>query len=289
MIFTCQVPSTNLNKVNNHKAVTSYRITTVIKPPFIFINETTGEWSGYFIDVIKDIARDTNFEYEIKEVADKDYGFLHEDGSWNGMVKELMDKKADIALGGLTLMAERENVIDFTVPYYDLVGISILVQKPRTSTSLFRFLTVLENEVWMCIFLSYLFTSFVIWVFDRLSPYSYQNNLEMFEGCEEKRIFNVREALWFTMTSLTPQGGGEAPRNLSGRLVAAIWWMFGFVIVASYTANLAAFLTISRLETPIDTLEDLSHQYRIQYSCIKNSEPYFYFDRMARIEQKFYK
>lgn len=31
------------------------------------------------------------------------------------------------------------------------------------------------------------------------------------------------------MTSLTPQGGGEAPKNLSGRLVAATWWLFGYV------------------------------------------------------------
>lgn len=46
-------------------------------------------------------------------------------------------------------------------------------------------------------------------------------------------------------------GGGEAPKNISGRLVAATWWLFGFIIIASYTANLAAFLTVSRLEQPI--------------------------------------
>lgn len=50
---------------------------------------------------------------------------------------------------------------------------------------------------------------------------------------------------------LTLQGGGEAPKNISGRLVAATWWLFGFIIIASYTANLAAFLTVSRLEQQI--------------------------------------
>jgi len=43
----------------------------------------------------------------------------------------LVEKKADVALGALSVMAERENVIDFTVPYYDLVGISILMKKPK--------------------------------------------------------------------------------------------------------------------------------------------------------------
>ncbi len=46
-------------------------------------------------------------------------------------MKELVDKNADIGLGALAVMAERENVIDFTVPYYDLVGITIMMKKPK--------------------------------------------------------------------------------------------------------------------------------------------------------------
>ena len=65
------------------------------------------------------------------------------------------------------------------------------------------------------------------------------------------------------MTSLTPQGGGEAPKNLSGRMVAATWWLFGFIIIASYTANLAAFLTVSRLAVDINSLDDLMAQSKI--------------------------
>ena len=87
---------------------------------------------------------------------------------------------------------------------------------------------------------------------------------------------------------LTFQGGGEAPKNLSGRLVAATWWLFGFIIIASYTANLAAFLTVSRLDTPVESLEDLSKQYKILYAPINNSDAMVYFQRMANIEHRFY-
>ena len=148
-----------------------------------------------------------------------------------------------------------------------------------------------------------------MWIFDRWSPYSYQNNMEKYKDDDEKRYFNFKECLWFCMTSLTPQvrvaqscwkmqlvyqglfpfqGGGEAPKNLSGRLVAATWWLFGFIIIASYTANLAAFLTVSRLETPVESLEDLSKQYKIQYSPQNNTPTMTYFKRMADIEEKFY-
>nr|WHU27575.1 ionotropic receptor 25a [Matsumurasca onukii] len=185
-------------------------------------------------------------------------------------------------------MAERENVVDFTVPFYDLVGISILMKKPMIPTSLFKFLSVLEKEVWLCILSAYFLTSLLMWVFDRWSPYSYQNNREKYKDDEEKREFNLKECLWFCMTSLTPQGGGEAPKNLSGRLVAATWWLFGFIIIASYTANLAAFLTVSRLDTPIESLDGLSKQYKILYAPLQDSSTETYFKRMSEIESKFY-
>lgn len=86
--------------------------------------------------------------------------------------------------------------------------------------SLFKFLKVLEWPVWLCIAGAYLFTSILLWVFDKFSPYSYTNNKEKYANEAEKREFTLKECLWFCMTSLTPQGGGEAPKNVSGRLVA---------------------------------------------------------------------
>ncbi|XP_031839335.1 ionotropic receptor 25a [Nomia melanderi] len=274
--------------VMNASAVKSYRVVTVLHPPFVMFNQKKNEYYGFCIDLLNEIRETIGFQYEIRETEDKMYGNLNSSGTWNGMMNELIMKRADIALGSLWVTAERERVVDFTVPYYDLVGLSILMLKTKTSTSLFKFLTVLENEVWFCILAAYLFTSVLLWIFDRWSPYSYQNNREKYKHDEEKREFNLRECFWFCMTSLTPQGGGEAPKNLSGRLVAATWWLFGFIIIASYTANLAAFLTVSRLEIPIETLEDLSKQYKIQYAPIVNSPAYVYFHRMAAIEMKFY-
>ncbi|XP_076751604.1 ionotropic receptor 25a [Xylocopa sonorina] len=276
------------NNVMNNTALKSYRVVTVIHPPFVMYNAEKNEYYGFCIDLLNEIKNTIGFQYEIREVEDKQYGNLNPNGTWNGMIKELIEKRADIALGSLWVTAERERLVDFTVPYYDLVGLSIMMLKTKTFTSLFKFLTVLENEVWFCILAAYFFTSVLLWIFDRWSPYSYQNNREKYKDDEEKREFNLRECFWFCMTSLTPQGGGEAPKNLSGRLVAATWWLFGFIIIASYTANLAAFLTVSRLEIPIETLEDLSKQYKIQYAPVYNSPAYTYFKRMAAIEWKFY-
>lgn len=272
-------------------AKTMYKVVTVLQPPFMMKEiDADGKtiYKGYCVDLLNALSELMHFDYEIYESPDGKYGQMSPDKSWNGVIRELIETNADIAIGALSVMAERETVIDFTVPYYDLVGITIMMKKPKVPTSLFKFLTVLENTVWGCILAAYFFTSFLMWVFDKFSPYSYQNNVEKYKDDEEKRYFNFKECLWFCMTSLTPQGGGEAPKNLSGRLVAATWWLFGFIIIASYTANLAAFLTVSRLETPVESLEDLSKQYKIQYSPLNGSAAMVYFERMAYIEEKFY-
>ena len=36
-------------------------------------------------------------------------------------------RRADFGMGAISVMAERESVIDFTVPYYDLVGVVITI------------------------------------------------------------------------------------------------------------------------------------------------------------------
>ncbi|XP_054159450.1 ionotropic receptor 25a-like [Oppia nitens] len=271
-----------------------YKIVTIIQAPFVMktsVNDTKNEdFYGYCIDLLKEILNHTKeedkFTYELY-VVDK-FGTKDESKKWSGMIGELAEKRADIALGPISVMAERETVVDFTVPYYDLVGITILMRKPSVPSHLFKFLTVLETNVWLCILAAYFFTSFLMYLFDRLSPYSYHNNKEKYKDDDEKREFTLKECLWFCMTSLTPQGGGEAPRNLSGRLVAATWWLFGFIIIASYTANLAAFLTVSRLDSPIDSLDDLAKQYKIKYAPQEGTSSATYFERMAGIEEKFY-
>ena len=48
------------------------------------------------------------------------------------------------------------------------------------------------------------------------------------------------------------------PRAASTRIIATFWWFFTLIMISSYTANLAAFLTVERMESPIESAEDLA-------------------------------
>ncbi|GMT03397.1 hypothetical protein PENTCL1PPCAC_25571, partial [Pristionchus entomophagus] len=213
---------------------------------------------------------------------------MDNNGNWNGLMGALASGSADIALAPMSVLAEREIYVDFTVPYYELVGMMLLMKKKIEGHSLFKFMEVFEWQVWLCIVAAFVITSLLLCLFDRFSPYSYSNNKERYKDNLEKRVFSLKESLWFCMTSLTPQGGGEAPKNISGRILAATWWIFCFIIIASYTANLTSFLTATILEQRISSLEDLTKQYKIEYAPMKGSTTETYFRRMAEIEKQYH-
>jgi len=50
--------------------------------------------------------------------------------------------------------------------------------------------------------------------------------------------------------------------------VGGIWWFFTLIVISSYVANLAAFLTVERMQSPIESAEDLAKQTEIKYGTV---------------------
>ena len=64
---------------------------------------------------------------------------------------------------------------------------------------------------------------------------------------------------------------------ISSRTVASFWWFFTLIMISSYTANLAAFLTIERMDSPIESVEDLAKQTSIHYGCLRSGSTASFF------------
>nr|ALM24945.1 ionotropic receptor 8a.1 [Athetis dissimilis] len=244
-------------------------------------------YEGYCIDLIARLAETMSFDYEIVSPKSGDFGKKLPNGTWDGIVGDLMRGETDIAISALTMTAEREEVIDFVAPYFEQTGILIVIRKPIRKTSLFKFMTVLRTEVWLSIVAALVLTGFMIWLLDKYSPYSARNNPDAYPyPCRE---FTLKESFWFALTSFTPQGGGEAPKALSGRTLVAAYWLFVVLMLATFTANLAAFLTVERMQTPVSSLEQLARQSRINYTVVEGSSVHQYFINMKFAEDTLYR
>ncbi|KAL1516519.1 hypothetical protein ABEB36_000426 [Hypothenemus hampei] len=243
-------------------------------------------WTGYCVDFAQKLAEVLNFDFEFVEPS---FGTFGEkiNGTWNGVVGDLALGDTDIAITAITMTADKEEVIDFVAPYYEQSGITIVMRKPVRKTSLFKFMTVLKVEVWLSIVAALILTGFMIWFLDKYSPYSARNNKQAYPyPCRE---FTLKESFWFALTSFTPQGGGEAPKALSGRTLVAAYWLFVVLMLATFTANLAAFLTVERMQAPVQSLEQLARQSRINYTVVQNSETHQYFINMKFAEDTLYR
>ncbi|CAF1037279.1 unnamed protein product, partial [Didymodactylos carnosus] len=258
----------------------------------IFFPNGTVQFEGYCIDMLNHIAKELNFNYSLRVVSDGNYGKEEDStGKWTGIIGELVDRNADLGVGALTITSAREKVIDFTKPFMNF-GITILFRKPlRTKPNLFAFLAPLSLEVWLCMGAAYVGVSFFLFSMARLSPYEWQSPYSCKRNSDYIiNRFTIMNCFWFCVGSLMKQNIDYGPKSLCLRTLIGSWWFFSLIMIASYTANLAAFLTTKRLKSPIDDVEALAKQTEIKYGALKggSTEQFFRSSKLPLYERMWY-
>ena len=164
-----------------------------------------------------------------------------------------------MTMAPLSINTGREKAIDFTKPFKTR-GISVLMRTPKTAPSFFQFLKPLSPLVWICTIISIAFVSFVLFIFEKFK-----------KTRKPQTKYPLTQSCWFVFGGLV-QGGPDAnPITLAGKTLIAVWWLFALMMVSSYTANLAAFLTVKKIQPPISSVTDLKEQAAIKFGTVKNS------------------
>ncbi|XP_064482160.1 glutamate receptor 1-like isoform X1 [Ornithodoros turicata] len=266
----------------------TYIVTSILEEPYLMYKKAepgqilsgNDVFEGYCKDLADLIAEHLKFNYTLKLVNDSKYGGQDANSAagWNGMVGELIRQEADMAIAPLTITSARERVIDFTKPFMSL-GISIMIKKPmKKKPGVFSFMNPLSREIWMCIIFAYVGVSVVLFLVSRFSPREWRYE-ETFVGPSVSNDFSLYNSLWFSLGAFMQQGCDICPRSISGRMVGSVWWFFTLIIISSYTANLAAFLTVERMVTPINSADDLARQTEVEYGTLWYSSTQEFFRR----------
>ena len=233
--------------------------------------EGNDRYEGFAVDLTTEIARIIGINFTLSVVAG--YGSKGADGSWTGMVGEILEGRADMAIADLTINSDRERVVDFSMPFLEL-GISILfVAAPSKSIDLFSFMAPFSPAVWLLMLAGGVAVSLGLFLISRNSPFE---TAELDSPDGDSPFLSFNHCLWFSVASWMQQGCDFLPRAISTRTLASVWWFFTLIIISSYTANLAAFLTIERMELPISSVKDLVAS-KIQYGALQTGSTLSFF------------
>ncbi|XP_063986144.1 glutamate receptor ionotropic, kainate 2-like isoform X2 [Diachasmimorpha longicaudata] len=236
----------------------------------VFLGTTT-RYEGYAVDLIEELAKILKFSYNFELVPGNKYG--NEDANtrqWDGLIGRLLRRETDLAICDLTITKAREIAVDFTLPFMDL-GISILFAKSETKEpELWSFLSPFSADVWIYVTTAYVSVSVLLYVQARMAPEEWiAPQPSTTEPEELENSFDLMNSMWLTAGSLVQAGSDILPRAPSIRMVAGMWWFFVLIMVSSYTANLAAFLTATKKDVSIGSVTELAAQTKIKYGAIK--------------------
>lgn len=155
------------------------KLLTAKKDPYTMLKQSKEEligndrYEGYVIDLITELSKILKFEFEILIHPDTDYGSCTPDAGCTGMLGRVTSGEVDMATVDLTITAERQSAVDFSLPFMN-TGIGVLYWKiTKQNFSLFSFMDPFSPGVWIALFLLTSTSALTLHVIGRISPYEW--------------------------------------------------------------------------------------------------------------------
>uniref|UniRef100_A0A7E4VW39 Glutamate receptor ionotropic, kainate 2 n=1 Tax=Panagrellus redivivus TaxID=6233 RepID=A0A7E4VW39_PANRE len=257
-----QLPNTHESMMEETKTQRLLKVISIEERPYVIrknLPNGATVLEGFCIDLLDRLSHDLNFEYKLTIMPDGKYGDqVNGTKEWDGLIGELLKGEADAAVAPITVTAHRLEVVDFTDPFLQL-GISMLMRIPdehKTSSSFLSFLWPLSPSIWMYWCLVSVGSVLAVTTSAILSPR------------EPSRKFAIFNSVWYLTCILLRAGSGFNCQSASNRLISTAWWAFTLILIAQYTANFAAVLTVDRKTLPFNSFEELGNQSEYEFGTI---------------------
>ncbi|KAG9346056.1 hypothetical protein JZ751_007873 [Albula glossodonta] len=232
------------SRIENGMQGVTVKVVTLLEDPFVMVAENIlgqpKRYKGFSIDVLDALAKILGFKYEIYQ-------------------------RADLAVSAITITPERENVVDFSKRYMDY-SVGILLRKPEEKINIFSLFAPFDLAVWACIAAAIPVVGVLIFVLNRMQSVRTQNPPPPHQQPPPSVSNSLHSAIWIVYGAFVQQaecsmpavlsavsitGGDSVVSSVALRIVMGSWWLFTLIVCSSYTANLAAYLTVSRMDNTI--------------------------------------
>ncbi|XP_011012861.1 PREDICTED: glutamate receptor 2.8-like [Populus euphratica] len=201
--------------------------------------------TGYSIDVFDSVVKALPYAlpYEYIPFAKPDGETA---GTYNDLIYQVYLKNFDAVVGDTTIVFNRSQYVDFTLPYTES-GVSMIVPiVDSNSKNAWVFLRPLTWDLWVTSFCFFIFIGFVIWVLEHRIN-------EDFRG---PALHQAGTSCWFSFSTMVFAQREIVVSNLS-RAVVIIWCFVVLILTQSYTASLTSLLTVQQLRPTVTDVHEL--------------------------------
>lgn len=196
--------------------------------PFV-IRGPHGEYEGVSVDIWRAVATQLGVQYEFAPA-----------GSADAAVTAVETGHADVAIGPISITADRARRVSFSQPYFQS---SLGILAPAEGRSLWARIKPFLSTAFLGGTAAFLVLLSVVgallWWFER------KNNAEQFPA---NPVAGIANGVWMALVTMTTVGYGDrVPVTTGGRVIAGIWMVIAMLTASSITAFLATALTVAQL------------------------------------------
>jgi polar amino acid transport system substrate-binding protein len=230
-------------------------IATHHAPPFAV--KTENGWDGIAIELVRRIAEERSFRVELREMG------LAE------MLDAVANGKVHAAAAAITITAGREQMLDFTHPFFTSgLGIAVPQRSELTWVSALKRIAsgpFIQSLVALLAVLT--LWGVLMWLSEQRSNGQFSR----------KPLRGIGSGIWWSAVTMTTVGyGDKAPVTLAGRIIGLIWMFTSIIVISGFTAAIASSLTVDELQQTVVGLEDL---YRKRVVTVSASTSAGFLDR----------
>ena len=187
---------------------------------------------GSIMELLKKIQEDLWLAIDLHVAGDGFFGSIV-NGTWNGMIGELVSGKADIAFAALTSTSKRSTVVDFGESFLH-IALGILVASTYADDIEFlnfNFVANVTGDLLLALFGMFICGLIILFVTE--------NFLNRLKGLE--RYYAFRECFSY-LSGITLQRdlGGRNPNRGATRIMFIVFAFCMVVVMTTYTATLTA-------------------------------------------------
>lgn len=201
---------------------------------------------GVLIDILLRVQKQAGFTYDLYIVRDGKFGTIDAStGRWTGLIGDVEQGEADMALATITVTEERSRYVDFTVPFMH-TALSFFVKR-KTHTKLpfpdwiqdMRLMKPFSPTLWCLCVAAFIAISLTIWLMEELKK-TCTKRLKFKSG-----VFLPFEFMAYVFGNIFHVPLTRVLAQTHSVPVLMIMVCFGaLVLTSSYTANLTASLVL---------------------------------------------